>query len=421
MRRFNELDADLPAQKRALAEALRNLFFLLDEPLNRYAKRLPCDKGAMSRYLAGRRIPPWKWVCRLRREALEKTFEDGAVMAESALQDMYHAALGASSWMVHQNTLPTSNPEPRELLLRAPQQQEEPQQPRPEPKRVKPDPQPVPWDLAQVSAEIERGLHVERLPELIRKLQARERHAEVLELLIVAARRPVPQALHALRCLEKAGLTWEANFLVGFAAARPPRDAAKMAEALLGSEKRSNDHQLKNFLSAVSRREPTVVADTARQLAIGDGARGGGRMLYWELLLVAGNRSVEDIADIMAALGTTGMGTDGVRAVFSGESCHGEDRCSKTASVLRLLEDKGCTEQQKTVIEEVVKSRIEIDEVIGIVNALHEVRLRPLAEDLGPRAVRARADRRWRDKLARALRRAGLTTEAELVRQAPLA
>ncbi|WP_405923295.1 hypothetical protein [Streptomyces sp. NBC_00035] len=421
MRRFNELDADLPAQKRALAEALRNLFFLLDEPLNGYAKRLPCDKGAMSRYLAGRRIPPWKWVCRLHREALEKTIEDGAVMAESALQNMYHAALGASSWMVHQNTLPTSNQEPLELLLRAPQQPEVRQQPRPEPKRVQPELRPVPSRLAQVSAEIESFLHAERLPKHIRELQALERHAEVLELLNVVARRPVPQALYGLRCLERDGLAVEVNFLVGFAANRPPQDAAKMAETLLGSEKRSNVHLLKNFLSALSRGQPTVVADTARQLAIGDGERRGGRELCWELLLVAGNRSVEDIADIMAALGTTGMGTRGVRAVFSGESCHGEDRCSKTARLLRLLKDKGCTGQQETVIEEVVNSRIEIDEIIGMVNALHEVRLRPLAEDLGPRAVRARADRRWRDKLARALRRAGLTTEAELVRQAPLA
>ncbi|MCX5562229.1 hypothetical protein [Streptomyces sp. NBC_00038] len=279
----------------------------------------------------------------------------------------------------------------------------------------------MPWRLAQVSAEIEHGLHGERLPEHIRELQALERHAEAQELLAVAARRPVPQALHALRCLEQEGLTWEANFLVGFAAARPPRDAARMAETLLGSENRSNEHLLKNFLSAMSRREPTVVAEAAQQLAIVDRARGDGRLLWWELLSVAGDRPVEDMADVIAALGRTSLEQDGVRAVFSGNSCRRRDRCSKTARLLRLLEDRGCTSQQETVIQEVVKPRIGIDQVVGLVNALYEVRLRPLAKGLGPRAVRARGEARWRDKLARALRRAGLTAEAELVRQAPLA
>lgn len=417
MRRFNELDADLSVQNRALAEALRNLFFLLDESLNAYAKRLPYNKGAMSRYLAGQRIPPWKWICRLRCEAVAKTKDDGSVIAEATLQDLYLAVLRASSGLGHQTTLLTSNWRPHELLLRPPQHPEEPQQ-RPEPQ---PEPRPVPWRLAQISAEIEHGLHMERLPELIRELQALERDAEAQELLTVAARRPVPQALHALRCLEKDGLAGEANFLIAFAAARPPGDAAKLAETMLSSENRNNGYLLKNLLSAMSLREPASVADTAQQLALGDRARGGGRMLWWEMLSASGDRPVEKVADVMAALGGTNLGAEGVRAVFSGDSCRRRDRCSKTARLLRLLADRGCTWQQETVMQEVAKPRIAIDEVVGTVNALHEVRLHPLAEALGPRAARARGEGKWRDKLAHALLRAGLTAEAELVRQTPLA
>ncbi|MGW3942370.1 hypothetical protein [Streptomyces phaeochromogenes] len=428
MRRFNELGAELSAENRALAETLRALFFLLGESLNAYSDHAFCDKGTMSLYLAGKRIPPWRWIFDLRRDVLQKSTGEEGVAAESTLRDLYDAALKASPSPHRRSEYLQRKVDQTEELLHATQQQkeqqkeqqEEQQPPRPEPE-CPPDPPPVPWRLEQISAETEHGLHMERLPEIIRELQALGHHAEAYELLGVAARRPVPQALHALHWLEKEGLVEEADFVVALASARPPRDAADLAETLLRNENHNNGHLLKNFLSGLSLREPRTVAETAEELARRDRARGDGRMLWWELLNAAGNRPVKDMSDVMAAMDERGLGREGVRAVFSGDCCRTRDRCSKVARLLRLLQDEGCMWQQKTVVGEVVRPRIAIDQVVGTVNALHEVKLPRLAEELGPQAVRARGEEKWRDKLVRSLLRAGLAAEAESVRQTLLA
>ncbi len=55
----------LSAEKRALAESLRELFTVLETSVRRYAGRHHLDAATVSRYLNGTRTPPWQFVARL--------------------------------------------------------------------------------------------------------------------------------------------------------------------------------------------------------------------------------------------------------------------------------------------------------------------------------------------------------------------
>ncbi|MFJ1796826.1 response regulator [Kitasatospora griseola] len=59
------LDAGLNSECRAFAEELRGLFLELDVTVRRYATRCFINPGTLSRYLAGSRIPHWKFVADL--------------------------------------------------------------------------------------------------------------------------------------------------------------------------------------------------------------------------------------------------------------------------------------------------------------------------------------------------------------------
>ncbi|MFF0084000.1 hypothetical protein ACFYR1_30425 [Streptomyces canus] len=438
MRHFKELGADLPPENRALAEALRTLFTVLGEPLNGYAKRMYCDKGAVSRYLAGLRVPDWPWVRELHGQALGKAADPDAVMPREQLERILGAAQSVGG-TVHQNRLLKRQLEQQEELLRAAQQRSRAQQrpaeekretpqpepadrdrPRAEPPRQEPPARPIPWQLAQVSAELAGGLHMERLPDLVTRLHDLGRTPEALELLHAAARRPLPQVLHALRCLEAAGLSMEADSVVSCAAQLPAVEAVALAESLWRGGGGTDGRHLGNFLSALSLREPPAVARIADLLVPGAASHS----LWWELLARAGDRCVEDVAAVMEALDGTRLVPQGARALFSGHACQGADRASKSARLIRLLDERKCRWQLDTVLTELAVRITTVQQVADAVIALHEVGQHEPALHLAPAATRARArvrgTRRWRDRLADLLEHQGLPAEAELVRRTPL-
>ncbi|MFE2213396.1 hypothetical protein ACFW93_15740 [Streptomyces canus] len=427
---------DLPAQNRALAEALRALFALLGEPLGGYAKRMCCDKGAVSRYLAGLRVPDWPWVSELHGQALGKAADPGAVMPREQLEHLLGAAQEVGG-AVHQNRLLKRKLDEQEVLLRAAQQQRQEQPGPTEEQRETPQPEPaaaaeeqsgaerprreaparpIPWQLAQVSAELAGGLHMERLPDLVTQLHDLGRAPEALELLHAAARRPLPQVLHALRCLEAAGLSMEADSVLSCAAQRPAAEAVALAESLRRGVDGVDGRYLGNFLSALSLREPPAVARIA-DLLVPDTAT---HTLWWELLSRAGDRCVEDVAAVMEALNGTRLVPQGARAVFSGRACQGADRASKSARLVRLLDKDSCRWQRAAVLTELAVRITAVQQVVDTVIALHEVGQHEPALHLAPAAARVRRSKRWRDKLANVLERQGLPTEAGHVRQTSL-
>lgn len=62
---LSALSEDVAAEKRALAESLRELFTALDMSIRRYAARHHLDTSTVSRYLQGKRVPQWSFVTQL--------------------------------------------------------------------------------------------------------------------------------------------------------------------------------------------------------------------------------------------------------------------------------------------------------------------------------------------------------------------
>jgi hypothetical protein len=90
------LDTDLRSESRALAEALRGVFGMLKTSLGDFAADCNRDKGAVSRYLSGKRVPPRQFIDVLVREALRVQGEVGvpASLAEN-LRKLHLCALEA--------------------------------------------------------------------------------------------------------------------------------------------------------------------------------------------------------------------------------------------------------------------------------------------------------------------------------------
>jgi hypothetical protein len=63
------LDAELIPESREFAEALRDVFARLDISLGEFAAGCHRDKGAVSRYLSGKRVPPRDFVDQLLDQA----------------------------------------------------------------------------------------------------------------------------------------------------------------------------------------------------------------------------------------------------------------------------------------------------------------------------------------------------------------
>ncbi|MFF8375262.1 hypothetical protein ACF07V_03875 [Streptomyces sp. NPDC015661] len=93
-------DASSP-EVRALAQALRDLFKGLRVSARRYGIRRSYDSGTVSRYLAGRRLPPWKFVLDLVHDVAE---ERGALPTEETvamLRALHAAAVNSGNGATH--------------------------------------------------------------------------------------------------------------------------------------------------------------------------------------------------------------------------------------------------------------------------------------------------------------------------------
>ncbi len=86
------LKEDLPPEKRALAEDLRQVFLLLGVGVRRYAARRFLDPASVSRYLNGGRVPPWDFVAGVIADVQDMQ-APLTPEAEAALRDLHRAAL----------------------------------------------------------------------------------------------------------------------------------------------------------------------------------------------------------------------------------------------------------------------------------------------------------------------------------------
>ncbi|MFB6580832.1 hypothetical protein ACFCYC_26090 [Streptomyces sp. NPDC056402] len=95
MGELKPIDDGLSPETGALAEALRALFAGLRISTRRYAARRAYDSATVSRYLSGRRLPPWDFVRNLLHDVAE---ERGTVPTEETLgmlRSLHSAALQA--------------------------------------------------------------------------------------------------------------------------------------------------------------------------------------------------------------------------------------------------------------------------------------------------------------------------------------
>lgn len=90
------LGEGLSPETRALAEALRTVFDGLHETLTRYAARMHLDKGAVSRYFSGQRVPHWDFIHNLLVESAKAQGRTPTQEVVSHLKDLHQAALAAS-------------------------------------------------------------------------------------------------------------------------------------------------------------------------------------------------------------------------------------------------------------------------------------------------------------------------------------
>lgn len=102
MSELKKVDEGLPPEVVALAQALRDLFQGLGVSTRRYAARRSYDSSTVSRYLSGRRLPPWEFVLNLLHDVAE---ERGNVPTEETigmLRALHTAALRSGNSPVHQ-------------------------------------------------------------------------------------------------------------------------------------------------------------------------------------------------------------------------------------------------------------------------------------------------------------------------------
>jgi hypothetical protein len=93
---LSPLDAALTPESRALAETLRDVFTMLQTSVGDFAADCHRDKGAGSRYLSGKRLPPREFIDLLLTEAIRARGEIGISAAmEDNLRELHIRALEA--------------------------------------------------------------------------------------------------------------------------------------------------------------------------------------------------------------------------------------------------------------------------------------------------------------------------------------
>ncbi|MCX4964022.1 hypothetical protein OHA98_04140 [Streptomyces sp. NBC_00654] len=105
MSELKRVDEGLEPEVAALAQALRDLFLGIGISTRRYAARRAYDSSTVSRYLGGRRLPPWEFVLNLLNDVAE---ERGTVPTEQTigmLRELHTTALRAGNSPVHKMQL----------------------------------------------------------------------------------------------------------------------------------------------------------------------------------------------------------------------------------------------------------------------------------------------------------------------------
>ncbi|KAB1983410.1 hypothetical protein [Streptomyces triticiradicis] len=101
MSELKPVDDGLSLEVVALAQALRDLFTGLGISIRRYAARRTYDSATVSRFLGGRRLPPWEFVLNLLHDVAE---ERGTVPTEETigmLRALHTAAVQVGSGPTH--------------------------------------------------------------------------------------------------------------------------------------------------------------------------------------------------------------------------------------------------------------------------------------------------------------------------------
>ncbi|GGY50871.1 helix-turn-helix domain-containing protein [Streptomyces djakartensis] len=94
---LDPLGDDIRPEVRELAETLRMLFASLEISLRRYAVRAHSDPGTVSRYLNGKRVPPWSFVTGLLTHVADHRGEPVTAEARSSLRMLHGKAVAAST------------------------------------------------------------------------------------------------------------------------------------------------------------------------------------------------------------------------------------------------------------------------------------------------------------------------------------
>lgn len=94
---LDPLGDDIRPEVRELAETLRMLFASLKISLRRYAARTHSDPGTVSRYLNGKRVPPWSFVTGLLTQVADHRGEPVTTEVISRLRMLHGTAVSAST------------------------------------------------------------------------------------------------------------------------------------------------------------------------------------------------------------------------------------------------------------------------------------------------------------------------------------
>ncbi|WP_369041916.1 hypothetical protein [Streptomyces sp. Midd1] len=91
------LSDEIPEEARELATELRRFFLTLDISVRRYAARSNYDAATVSRYLNGKRVPPWSFVQGLLTDVTERRGHPVQQGAFEVIRKLHRAALQASN------------------------------------------------------------------------------------------------------------------------------------------------------------------------------------------------------------------------------------------------------------------------------------------------------------------------------------
>jgi transcriptional regulator with XRE-family HTH domain len=91
------LSQDIPEEARELADQLRRFFKSLNISVRRYAARCNYDPATVSRYLNGKRVPPWSFIQELVTQVAEHRGSPIQREALDVIRSLHRAALQKSS------------------------------------------------------------------------------------------------------------------------------------------------------------------------------------------------------------------------------------------------------------------------------------------------------------------------------------